>query len=142
MTPPAGPAAKPVVEIEGRVRYSETDRMGVAHNKSYFEWFELGRTEYCRQRDIPYQQIEAEGFCLVVVEAFCRYRKSLSYDQNFFIRTSLREATAKKAIFDYEILSGDDRRLMASGYTIHIVTSRKGEVSLLPESILRRIAGT
>jgi len=123
------------------VRYSETDQMGVAHNKSYFEWFELGRTEFCRQRGIPYKEIETRGFYLVVVEAFCRYRKPLRYDQRFLISITLREATAKKVIFDYEILSKDERSLIASGYTVHIVTNVKGEVSLLPESILRRIAG-
>jgi acyl-CoA thioester hydrolase len=139
MTPPAGPAAKPVVEIEGRVRYSETDRMGVAHNKSYFEWFEIGRTEYCRRRGIAYRDIEAQGFYLVVVEAFCRYRKPLRYDDEFIIRVSLRESTPKKVAFDYELLAKDDRRLVASGYTIHIVTNKRGEVSSLPDAILARI---
>lgn len=138
---PAGPASTPVVEIEERVRYSETDQMGVAHNKSHFEWFELGRTEFCRKRGVPYKDIEARGFYLVVVEAFCRYRQPLRYDQLFLIRVALREATAKKVIFDYEILSGDERGLIASGYTVHIVTNVKGEVSFLPESILRQIAG-
>jgi acyl-CoA thioester hydrolase len=137
----AGPASTPVVEIEERVRYSETDQMGVAHNKSHFEWFELGRTEFCRQRGVPYKDIEARGFYLVVVEALCRYRKPLRYDQLFLIRVALREATAKKVIFDYEILSKDERGLIASGYTVHIVTNAKGEVSFLPESILRQIAG-
>jgi len=138
---PAGPASTPVVEIEERVRYSETDQMGVAHNTSHFEWFELARTEFCRQRGIPYKEIEARGFYLVVVEAFCRYRKPLRYDQLFLIRAALREATAKKVIFDYEILSKDERGLIASGYTVHVVTNARGEVRLLPESILRRIAG-
>jgi acyl-CoA thioester hydrolase len=138
---PAGLVSTPVVEIEERVRYSETDRMGVAHNKSHFEWFELGRTEFCRRRGIPYRDIEARGFYLVVVEAFCRYRKPLRYDQLFLIRVALREATTKKVIFDYEILSKEERGLLASGYTVHIVTNARGKVSLLPKSILRQIAG-
>jgi acyl-CoA thioester hydrolase len=75
------------------------------------------------------------------VEAFCRYRKPLRYDQIFLIRAALRQATAKKVIFDYEILSTEDRGLLASGYTVHIATNARGEVTLLPESILRRIAG-
>jgi len=116
--------------------------MGVAHNKSYFEWFELGRTEFCRLRGLPYKDIEAQGFYLVVVEAFCRYRKPLRYDQLFLIRTTLREATAKKVVFDYEIMSQDQRGLIASGYTVHIATNAEGEVRFLPESILRRISGS
>ncbi len=129
----------PPVEIEERVRYSETDQIGVAHNKSYFEWFEIGRTEFCRRKGIPYREIEAQGFCLVVVEAFCKYRKPLRYDQTFIIRVTLREATSKKVVFDYEILTKEDRNVAASGYTVHIATNARGEVSLLPTPILDRI---
>jgi len=130
----------PPVEIEERVRYSETDQMGVAHNKSYFEWFEIGRTEFCRRRGIPYREIEAQGFYLVVVEAFCKYRKPLRYDQMFIIRVTLREATSKKIVFDYEILTKEDRSLVASGYTVHIATNARGEVSPLPTPVLDKIS--
>lgn len=128
------------VETEERVRYSETDRMGVAHNKSYFEWFEIGRTEFCRKRGIPYSEIEALGFYLVVVEAFCRYRRPLRYDQSFIIRTTLREAALKKTVFDYEILTKENRQLIASGYTVHIPTNSRGEVSPLPAAVLEKIS--
>jgi len=130
----------PPVETEERVRYSETDQMGVAHNKSYFEWFEIGRTEFCRGKGIPYREIEAQGFYLVVVEAFCKYRKPLRYDQTFIIRVTLREATPKKVVFDYEILTKGDRHLVASGYTVHIATDARGEVSLLPKLVLDKIS--
>jgi len=130
----------PPVETEERVRYSETDQMGVAHNKSYFEWFEIGRTEFCRRKGIPYREIEVQGFYLVVVEAFCKYRKPLRYDQTFIIRVTLREATSKKVVFDYEILTQEDRNLLASGYTIHIATNARGEVSPLPTPVLDRIS--
>lgn len=129
------------VETEERVRYSETDQMGVAHNKVYFEWFEIGRTEYCRRRGIPYKEIEVKGHYLVVVEAFCRYRKALRYDQVFVIRTRLREAAPKKVIFDYEILSRDERTLLASGYTVHIVTNAQAKISPLPRDILTLLTG-
>jgi acyl-CoA thioester hydrolase len=128
------------VETEERVRYSETDQMGVAHNKSYFEWFEIGRTEFCRSKGIPYKEIEAKGFYLVVAEAFCKYRKPLHYDQPFIIRVSLREAASKKVVFDYEILAREDRRLVASGYTVHIATNARGEVSPLPAAVLEKIS--
>jgi acyl-CoA thioester hydrolase len=128
------------VETEERVRYSETDRMGVAHNKAYFEWFEIGRTEFCRRKGIPYKEIEAQGFYLVVVEAFCKYRKPLRYDQPFIIRASLREGGSKKVIFDYEILAKEDRRLVASGYTVHIATDARGKVALLPPVIVEKIS--
>lgn len=131
----------PTVEIDGRVRYSETDQMGVAHNKSYFEWFELGRTEFCRQRGVTYQEIEAQGYYLVVVEAFCRYRRPLRYDQPFIIRVTLRESTPKKFVFDYEILTKQERTLAAEGYTVHIVTNRGSEVTPLPDPLRAQISG-
>jgi acyl-CoA thioester hydrolase len=132
----------PAIEIEERVRYSETDQMGVAHNKSYFEWFELGRTEFCRQKGIPYKDIEALGYYLVVVEAGCKYRKPLRYDQVFVIRVLLREMTPKKVIFDYELLTKADKKLVATGSTVHIVTNSQGQVRFLPEEIVRKIAGS
>jgi len=131
----------PTLEFEERVRYSETDQMGVAHNKSYFEWFELGRTEFCRQRGVTYQEIEAQGFYLVVVEAFCRYRRPLRYDQAFIIRVTLRESTPKKYVFDYELLTKEERTLVAEGHTTHIVTNRLSEVTPLPDTIRAKIAG-
>lgn len=127
------------IEIEERVRYSETDQMGVAHNKSYFEWFEIGRTEFCRQRGLPYREIEKRGYYLVVVEAFCRYKKPLRYDEVFFIRVTLREMSPKKFIFDYELLSQKDRLLIASGSTTHIVTNARSEVCSLPDDLYGRL---
>jgi len=128
------------IEIEERVRYSETDQMGVAHNKIYFEWFEIGRTEFCRQKGISYKDIEARGYYLVVVEAFCKYRKPLRYDEVFVIRVSLREITPKKVVFDYELLTKAQRKLIATGYTVHIVTNAKAEVSTLPEELTKKIS--
>jgi acyl-CoA thioester hydrolase len=127
------------LEIEEKVRYSETDQMGVAHNKCYFEWFEIARTEFCRHKGIPYKDIEARGFYLVVVEAFCRYKKSLRYDEDFLIRVSLEEITPKKAIFNYELLTKNDRKSVASGYTVHIATDAKSKVCILPADIIEKL---
>ena len=124
------------VEIEEIVRYSETDQMGVVHNKNYFEWFEIGRTEYCRQKNIPYKNIEAQGYYLVVVEAFCKYKKPLRYDEKFIIRVFLEKITPKKVIFAYELVTKEEKKLIASGYTVHIVTNSKAEVSSLPPHII------
>jgi acyl-CoA thioester hydrolase len=131
--------APPYLEIEERVRYSETDQMGVAHNKAYFEWFEIGRTEYCRKQQIRYKDIEARGHALVVVEAFCRYRKPLRYDDLFLIRVALQEMTPKKAVFGYELRTKNERALVAHGYTIHIAVNKKGDVCPLPEDLVEKI---
>lgn len=139
--PPFPTSVHPVVEIEEHVRYSETDQMGVAHNKSYFEWFEIGRTEFCREKGVPYRLIEERGYYLVVVEAFCKYRRPLRYDDVFLICVSLREMTPKKFIFDYQLLTKDERRLIAAGYTVHIVTNKQAEACALPEDLLKKIMG-
>ena len=127
------------IEFEARVRYSEIDKMGVAHNKSYFEWFEMGRTEYCRQKNIPYKSIEERGYYLVVVEAFCTYKKPLRYDDKFLIRVFLKEASPKKMIFAYELVTEDEKKPVASGHTVLISTNVKAEVRSLPQEILNKL---
>lgn len=127
------------IEFEERVRYSEIDKMGVAHNKNYFEWFEIGRTEYCRQRKIPYKSIEDQGYFLVVVEAFCRYKRPLRYDEAFLIRVFLKEISPKKAVFSYKLVTKTEKKLIATGYTVHVTTNSKAEVRSLPVEILEKL---
>lgn len=130
---------KNFIEFEERVRYSEIDKMGVAHNKNYFEWFEIGRTEYCRQKKIPYKSIEDEGYYLVVVEAFCKYKRPLRYDETFLIRVFLKEISPKKAVFSYELVTKKEKKLIATGYTVHVATNSKAEVRSIPTSILDKL---
>jgi len=127
------------IELEEKVRYSETDQMGVAHNKNYFEWFEIGRTEYCRQKNIPYKDIEAQGFYLVVVEAFCKYKKPLRYDQKFIIRVFLEKITPKKVEFAYELVTKEEEKLIASGHTVHIVTNSEAKTCSFPPHIVNSL---
>lgn len=128
------------VELTVRVRYSETDRMGVAHNKNYFEWFEIGRTEFFRRKGIPYRSIEDKGYFFVVVEAFCRYKKSLRYDDTFIVQVRLSDMTPKRAGFSYQLLSEDRSVLFAEGYTTHLVTDGQTRVCKLPLSLFKRLA--
>lgn len=130
---------KNFIELEELVRYSETDQMGVAHNKNYFGWFEIGRTEYCRQKNIPYKDIEAQGFYLVVVEAFCKYKKPLRYDQKFIIRVFLENITPKKVEFAYELVTKEEKKLIASGHTVHIVTNSEAKTCSLPPHIINSL---
>jgi acyl-CoA thioester hydrolase len=136
----AAPFPDHYIQIEQRVRYSETDQMGVAHNKVYFEWFELGRTEFCRSRGIPYGDIEKRGIYLVVAESFCRYKKPLRYDDLFFIRTAVRTITPKKSVFVYELRTKDGKTLIAEGATVHVAVDKRGAVISLPDDILVKIA--
>ncbi len=87
------PTRGPVVETEFRVRYAETDAMGIAHHSNYFVWFEAGRTEYTRVAELPYRDIEETGVRLVVVEAFAQFHRAARYDDVLIVRTTLREVT-------------------------------------------------
>jgi len=113
--------------------------MGVAHNKNYFDWFEIGRTEFCRQKNISYREIEEQGYFLVVVEAFCKYKKPLRYDDVFLIRVSLKEISPKKVVFTYKLVTEKEKKTIATGYTVHIVTNARAEVCSLPAEIIRKI---
>jgi acyl-CoA thioester hydrolase len=135
---PAPPAHLPLV-AEERVRYAETDQMGVAHHRHHFVWFELGRTEFARRYGFPYLEIEARGLRLVVVEATCRYRRPLHYDDVVLIHAGLREVSAKKLVFDYRLVRRADGELAATGQTVHVVTDAQGRTSSLPEDILRLV---
>ena len=86
-----------ISELEVRVRYAETDQMGVAHHASYLVWFEAGRTEFIRARGRSYAQIEADGWLLVVVEARCRYMHPARYDDVLSVRTRLAAVAAAVA---------------------------------------------
>jgi acyl-CoA thioester hydrolase len=134
------PAHASALPFELRVRYSETDQMGIAHNKAYLDWFEIGRTEFCRRQGLTYKAIEERGYYLVVVEAFCRYKKPLRYDEPFVVWTSLREITPKKAAFAYELRTPDKTVLIAEGHTVHIAVNRGGTVTPLPADILEKIS--
>lgn len=112
-----------LVESRLRVRYKETDQMGIAHHANYIVWFEIGRTDLCRAVGFPYTEIEARGFILVVTEIQCRYRQPFRYDDEVVIRTSLAEAQSRAMKFSYELLLGEELR--ATGSSSHMWVDRE-----------------
>ena len=121
------------VDTTVRVRYAETDQMGVAYYGSHFVWFELGRTEFIRQRGYPYRQLEEqEGLYLIVAEASCRYHAPARYDDVLTIRTWVKQARSRVVVFSYEILAEDGTKV-ATGETLHVTTDREGKPRTLPE---------
>lgn len=129
-----------VSELEIRVRYAETDQMGVAHHASYLVWFEAGRTELIRSRGRSYAQIEADGWLLVVVEARCRYLRPARYDDVLIIRTRLGPAGPATLAFEYEVIRRADGDVLARGTTVHAAVDRTGRPRRIPEEI-RRLLG-
>lgn len=127
------------IDIAVRVRYAETDQMGVAYYANHFVWFELGRTEFLRRRGHTYREIEErEGCYLVVAEARCRYRAPVRYDDQITIRTRVKQARTRVVVFDYEILTADGNRV-ATGETMHVVTGRDGHPRSLPDRYLKAL---
>ncbi|HYM69326.1 MAG TPA: thioesterase family protein [bacterium] len=129
-------------ELEVRVRYAETDQMGVAHHASYLVWFEAARTELIRERGRSYAEIEAAGWLLVVVEAHCRYRRPARYDEVLVVRARVREVRAATLAFAYEVVRKADGEILADGYTVHATVDRTGRARRIPEEIARLLAPT
>ena len=122
---------------EVRVRYPEVDRMGVAHHRVHFVWFEIGRTEWMRQAGLPYSRVEAEGIHLPVIAATCAYHAPARYDDLLNVRTTLGGMTAARATFEYRIERGADGALLAAGSTTHAAVDATGRPRRLPESLRR-----
>jgi acyl-CoA thioester hydrolase len=112
------------VESRVRVRYKETDQMGIAHHSNYLVWFEIGRTDLCRAAGFPYAEIEARGYLLVVTEITCRYRTSFRYDEEVLIRTSVAGAASRAMTFAYELYDAGGTEMRASGTSSHLWLDR------------------
>jgi acyl-CoA thioester hydrolase len=111
-------------ESRTRVRYKETDQMAIAHHANYIVWFEIGRTDLCREAGFPYREIEQRGLILVVTEIVCRYRAPYGYDDEVVIRTSIEEAASRMMRFRYELRDASGERLHATGSSSHVWVDR------------------
>ncbi|MGA3128446.1 MAG: thioesterase family protein [Candidatus Korobacteraceae bacterium] len=110
-----------ISETTLRVRYAETDQMGVVYHSNYIIWLEVGRVELLRQLGFSYQEMEAEGLHLPVVEVKCRYKHPARYDDEVTIRTHLAQMRASLLRFHYEVVRKADGRLLAEGESVHVV---------------------
>ncbi len=118
-----------------RVRYAETDRMGVVYHANYLVWFEIGRTEFCRARGFAYRDMEEnDNAFLVVAESYCRYKAPAHYDDELLIRTRITELRRRSVRFGYEVVRLPDGQIIAEGETGHVVTDPTGRVISLPDS--------
>lgn len=111
-------------ETRLRVRYAETDQMGIVYHSNYLIWFEVGRSELFRELDLPYTMFEEQGLGLAVVEASCRYRKPTHYDDELIIVTEVEQMTSKKIIFSYKVFR--EKTLLAEGKTLHVFINKEG----------------
>jgi len=124
-------------ETSFRVRYAETDQMGVVYYANYLIWMELGRAEYCRAAGIRYRDMEAnDGILLAVVEAHCRYLHPARYDEEIAVKTWVAKANQRMVEFQYEIRNAGSGRELASGATKHMFLGTGMRPAKLPEKYL------
>jgi acyl-CoA thioester hydrolase len=125
-------------ETRLRVRYAETDQMGVVYHSNHLIWFEVGRVELMRQMGFSYRDMEREdGRFIAVAEVKCRYRAPVYYDEEVVVRTSLKNVRESVVVFSYELLRAENGALLAEGETTHIVTDPNMKVATLPEKYLK-----
>lgn len=121
-------------DVTVRVRYAETDQMGVVYHSNYLIWFEVGRVEIMRSLGFDYKRMEIEDDCyLVVADAHCRYHHPARYDELLTVRTRILEAKNRMLKFGYEVFSQEHQKLLATGDTTHISCRRDGRVTHFPE---------
>ena len=123
-----------------RVRYSETDKMGIVYYANYLIWFEIGRAEFCRARGFSYRDMEEnDDAFLVVAESYCRYKAPAFYDDELLVRTHIAEMRRRSLRFGYEIVRVSDDQIIAEGETGHVVTDASGRVRSFPEGYSQRL---
>jgi len=125
-------------EVRLRVRYAETDQMGVVYHANYVVWFEVGRVELLRSLGFRYRDMERNEDChIAVVDVRCRYKAPAMYDDEIVVRTQLKNVRESLLHFGYEVSRSDDGTLLAEGETTHIVVNSKFEKTVLPQKYAR-----
>jgi acyl-CoA thioester hydrolase len=118
-----------------RVRYAETDKMGIVYYANYFVWFEVGRTDLLRESGWNYREMESEGFGLPVIEAHCAYRESAKYDDEIEVRTTGEMLSPVRVQFTYQVVRSADAATLCTGTTVHATVDRTGRPCRLPERV-------
>lgn len=129
-------------ETEVRVRYAETDQMGIVHHSNYLIWFESGRSDLCRAKGLSYRAMEKEENALMVVaESYVRYKSPAFYDDVLIVKTQVAEVRSRSIRFIYEIIRTSDDTLIAEGETLHLVTDEQKRVRMVPEIYKKLLLG-
>ncbi len=125
-------------ETKLRVRYAETDQMGVVYHSNFVIWFEVGRVELLRQLGFQYRDMEQQDDCHIpVVDLRVRYKVPAQYDEEIVIRTEIRNVRSSLLHFTYEVFRESDRTLLATGETMHIIVDKQLKRRPLPQKYLQ-----
>jgi acyl-CoA thioester hydrolase len=124
-----------------RARYVETDQMGVVHHSVYLAWMEVARTDYLRDRGMPYKALEEKGIRMPVLSVQTRYLSPARYDDEIMLKTRLVESNGVRFSFEYDILRTSDQTLICRGRTEHAATDLDGRPRRIPRDLLALIGG-
>ena len=134
-------SAPTVSESRIRVRYAETDQMGIVYHSNHFIWFEVGRVDLMRQLGLTYKQMEKEDQLFIpLVDARCRYKAPALYDDELIVRTHVRNFRERIIVFAYELVRASDQTLLAEGETTHVITGADFKPRGLPDKYLAALA--
>ena len=131
-----------MVTVRDKVRFVETDMMGVVHHSNYFRWFEMGRVEYLRQAGIYLLDLMDQGILFPITDVSCQYRAPARFDDHILIETDLVEVSRVKMVFAYRVVREPDGVLLATGRTQNVFTDQNGKIIRLPQSIYAKLAQT
>jgi acyl-CoA thioester hydrolase len=142
MTQAVPTASRTTSRSQVRVRYAETDQMGVVYYANYFVWFEIGRTDLLRAIGGTYRDLEASGIFLPVIEASCDYMEACHYDDELTIETTGRVLSPVRVEFTYAVLRARDGIRAAIGRTVHAALNRAGRPTRLPADVRAALEGS
>ncbi len=126
-------------DYEYRVRYADTDKMGISYYANYFVWFESARTEYFRALGMPYTECEKEGIYLPVIETKARYRSPSTYDDLVVVRTSVSDMGSSTMRFEYDAFLKESGKRLVTGYSVHVFVGRNMRPVRTPESVKNKV---
>ncbi len=124
-----------------RVRYVETDQMGIVHHSAYLAWMEVARTDFLRQRGLPYKELEERGVRMPVLRVEVQYVQPALYDDEILVKARLAQAGGVRFSFEYEMVRARDGRLLCRGRTDHASTDLSGRPKRMPKALARQIGG-
>ncbi len=126
-------------DYEYRVRYGDTDKLGISYYANYFVWFEAARTEYFRALSLPYTECEKKGFFLPVVETAAQYHAPSTYDDLLIVRTSVNECRRSSMRFEYQVMRAGSEKVLVTGFSVHVCVDRNMKPCRLPEEIQKKV---
>lgn len=111
-------------ETKIKVRYVETDQMGIVHHSNYFAWFEVGRTEFMSRQGMRYRDMESTGVLLPLIECGCEFKSGARYEDELIIKTSINSLSPVRVEFKYEVIREHDHKILSTGFTRHAFVNK------------------